>query len=101
MTTCISLFILPNTDHFHAHCQCVGKGQGYWQDQSMTIASSSGLSNKDIEKVVADAEQFTKADNGAFRLHVPVLGMPICCLKALNKQQQCLAAQTQPGNSKR
>ena len=28
----------------------------------MTIASSSGLSDKDIEKMVADAEQFAEAD---------------------------------------
>ncbi|KAF8873719.1 heat shock protein 70 family, partial [Infundibulicybe gibba] len=27
------------------------------KDQSMTIASSSGLSDKDIEKMVSDAEQ--------------------------------------------
>ena len=53
----------------------------------MTIASSSGLSDKDIEKMVADAEQFAEADNGVFRLHVPVLGMPIHCLEALNKQR--------------
>ncbi|KAJ4483567.1 heat shock protein 70 family [Lentinula aciculospora] len=32
------------------------------KDQSMTIASSSGLSDKDIEKMVADAEQFAEAD---------------------------------------
>jgi len=28
----------------------------------MTIASSSGLSDKDIEKMVADAEQFAETD---------------------------------------
>ena len=28
----------------------------------MTIASSSGLSDKDIEKMVADAEQYAEAD---------------------------------------
>ena len=28
----------------------------------MTIASSSGLSDKDIEKMVADAEQFAESD---------------------------------------
>ncbi|KAJ3572104.1 hypothetical protein NP233_g3307 [Leucocoprinus birnbaumii] len=32
------------------------------KDQSMTIASSSGLSDKDIEKMVADAEQYAEAD---------------------------------------
>ena len=32
------------------------------KDQSMTIASSSGLSDKDIEKMVSDAEQFAEAD---------------------------------------
>ena len=28
----------------------------------MTIASSSGLSDKDIERMVADAEQYAEAD---------------------------------------
>ncbi|TEB30280.1 heat shock protein [Coprinellus micaceus] len=32
------------------------------KDQSMTIASSSGLSDKDIERMVSDAEQFAEAD---------------------------------------
>ncbi|KZS92552.1 heat shock protein [Sistotremastrum niveocremeum HHB9708] len=32
------------------------------KDQSMTIASSSGLSDKDIEKMVQDAEQFAETD---------------------------------------
>ncbi|KIM82579.1 hypothetical protein PILCRDRAFT_820445 [Piloderma croceum F 1598] len=32
------------------------------KDQSMTIASSSGLNDKDIEKMVADAEQYAEAD---------------------------------------
>lgn len=32
------------------------------KDQSMTIASSSGLSDKEIEKMVEDAEQFAEAD---------------------------------------
>ncbi|KZT11623.1 heat shock protein [Laetiporus sulphureus 93-53] len=32
------------------------------KDQSMTIASSSGLSDKDIERMVADAEQYAEAD---------------------------------------
>ncbi|KAF9446513.1 heat shock protein 70 [Macrolepiota fuliginosa MF-IS2] len=32
------------------------------KDQSMTIASSSGLSDKDIEKMVSDAEQYAEAD---------------------------------------
>ncbi|KII95634.1 hypothetical protein PLICRDRAFT_34556 [Plicaturopsis crispa FD-325 SS-3] len=32
------------------------------KDQSMTIASSSGLSEKDIEKMVSDAEQFAETD---------------------------------------
>ncbi|KAJ3930366.1 MAG: heat shock protein 70 family [Lentinula lateritia] len=32
------------------------------KDQSMTIASSSGLSDKDIEKMVSDAEQFAESD---------------------------------------
>ncbi|KZT74017.1 heat shock protein 70 [Daedalea quercina L-15889] len=32
------------------------------KDQSMTIASSSGLSDKDIERMVSDAEQYAEAD---------------------------------------
>ncbi|KAH7883285.1 heat shock protein [Phlebopus sp. FC_14] len=32
------------------------------KDQSMTIASSSGLSDKDIERMVADAEQYAESD---------------------------------------
>ncbi|KAG7091148.1 hypothetical protein E1B28_010202 [Marasmius oreades] len=32
------------------------------KDQSMTIASSSGLSDKDIEQMVSDAEQFAETD---------------------------------------
>jgi len=32
------------------------------KDQSMTIASSSGLSSKDIEKMVSDAEQYAETD---------------------------------------
>ncbi|KAG5647058.1 hypothetical protein DXG03_001428 [Asterophora parasitica] len=32
------------------------------KDQSMTIASSSGLSDKDIEKMVSDAEQYAETD---------------------------------------
>lgn len=32
------------------------------KDQSMTIASSSGLSEQDINKMVADAEQFAETD---------------------------------------
>jgi len=32
------------------------------KDQSMTIASSSGLSDKDIERMVSDAEQYAETD---------------------------------------
>jgi molecular chaperone DnaK len=32
------------------------------KDQSMTIASSSGLSKKDIETMISDAEQYREAD---------------------------------------
>ena len=46
--------------------------------------------------MVADAEQFAEADNGAFRLHAPVLGMSTRHLEALNKQWRRLAEQTQP-----
>ncbi|KAF9560973.1 heat shock protein [Agrocybe pediades] len=38
------------------------KDKATGKDQSMTIASSSGLSDKDIEKMVADAEQFAESD---------------------------------------
>ena len=39
------------------------KDKATGKDQSMTIASSSGLSDNDTEKMVADAEQFAEADN--------------------------------------
>lgn len=32
------------------------------KDQSMTIASSSGLSDKDIERMVQEAEQYAETD---------------------------------------
>ena|SRR5882724_4835600 len=32
------------------------------KDQSMTIASSSGLSDKDIERMVAESEQYAETD---------------------------------------
>lgn len=32
------------------------------KDQSMTIASSSGLSDKDIERMVQESEQYAEAD---------------------------------------
>ncbi|KIM40340.1 hypothetical protein M413DRAFT_19476 [Hebeloma cylindrosporum] len=38
------------------------KDKATGKDQSMTIASSSGLSDKDIEKMVSDAEEFAEAD---------------------------------------
>ena len=38
------------------------------KDQSMTIASSSGLSDKDIEKMVSDAEQYAESDKSRRQL---------------------------------
>ncbi|KAI0034873.1 heat shock protein 70 [Vararia minispora EC-137] len=38
------------------------KDKATGKDQSMTIASSSGLSDKEIERMVADAEQYAEAD---------------------------------------
>jgi molecular chaperone DnaK len=38
------------------------KDKATGKDQSMTIASSSGLSDRDIEKMVADAETFAESD---------------------------------------
>jgi molecular chaperone DnaK len=38
------------------------KDKATGKDQSMTIASSSGLSDKDIEKMVSDAEQYAESD---------------------------------------
>lgn len=38
------------------------KDKATGKDQSMTIASSSGLSDKDIERMVADAEQYAETD---------------------------------------
>ncbi|PFH52165.1 hypothetical protein AMATHDRAFT_57512, partial [Amanita thiersii Skay4041] len=42
--------------HVNAKDKATGK------DQSMTIASSSGLSDKDIEKMISDAEQYAETD---------------------------------------
>jgi molecular chaperone DnaK len=38
------------------------KDKATGKDQSMTIASSSGLSDTEIERMVSDAEQFAEAD---------------------------------------
>ena len=38
------------------------KDKATGKDQSMTIASSSGLSDKDIEKMVSGAEQYAESD---------------------------------------
>ncbi|KAF9047451.1 heat shock protein 70 family [Panaeolus papilionaceus] len=38
------------------------KDKATGKDQSMTIASSSGLSDRDIEKMVSDAEQYAESD---------------------------------------
>ncbi|KAN0081402.1 Heat shock protein 70 family [Tylopilus felleus] len=38
------------------------KDKATGKDQSMTIASSSGLSDKDIERMVADSEQYAESD---------------------------------------
>ncbi|KAJ3539563.1 hypothetical protein NMY22_g4680 [Coprinellus aureogranulatus] len=49
------------TFHFDADGIVPAKDKATGKDQSMTIASSSGLSDKDIERMVADAE-FAEAD---------------------------------------
>jgi molecular chaperone DnaK len=38
------------------------KDKATGKDQSMTIASSSGLSDKDIERMVSDAEEYAETD---------------------------------------
>jgi molecular chaperone DnaK (HSP70) len=38
------------------------KDKATGKDQSMTIASSSGLNDKEIERMVADAEQYAEQD---------------------------------------
>jgi molecular chaperone DnaK len=38
------------------------KDKATGKDQSMTIASSSGLSKQDINKMVSDAEQYADSD---------------------------------------
>lgn len=70
----------------------------------MTIASSSGLSDKDIEKMVSDAEQFAETDKarralieeankadsvcadtekGQFKFSFPIMSLLILCLLIL------------------
>jgi molecular chaperone DnaK len=51
-----SLYWLDGIVHVNAKDKATNK------DQSMTIASSSGLNEKDIEKMVADAEQYAETD---------------------------------------
>jgi molecular chaperone DnaK len=38
------------------------KDKATGKDQSMTIASSSGLSDKDIEKMISESEQYAETD---------------------------------------
>ena len=55
MSTYVGLLIIYNADgcdRFQAHCQGVGSNKATSKDQSMTMASSSGLSDKDIEKML-------------------------------------------------
>jgi molecular chaperone DnaK len=54
--SCFLLFYVDGIVNVSAKDKATGK------DQSMTIASSSGLSDKDIEKMVSDAEQFAETD---------------------------------------
>ena len=49
-------------DHKDGIVNVSAKDKATGKDQSMTIASSSGLSEKDIERMVADAEQFAETD---------------------------------------
>src|SRR5580693_7075222 len=49
---CVAYLFVDGIVHVNAKDKATGK------DQSMTIASSSGLSDKDIEKMVSDAEQY-------------------------------------------
>lgn len=55
-----SVSVLNSFSDGIVHVTAKDKATG--KDQSMTIASSSGLSDKDIEKMVADAEQYAEAD---------------------------------------
>jgi molecular chaperone DnaK len=43
------------------------KDKATGKDQLMTVASSSGLSEKDIEKMVSDAEQFADSESDKAR----------------------------------
>lgn len=52
----LTVFCVDGIVHVTARDKATNK------DQSMTIASSSGLSDKDIERMVADAEQYAEAD---------------------------------------
>ena len=62
MCTYVALFICPILIVSKRIVDVLAKDKGTGsKDQSMTIASS-GLSDKDIEKMVADAEQFAEAD---------------------------------------
>lgn len=50
------MIVIDGIVHVTAKDKATGK------DQSMTIASSSGLSDKDIERMVSESEQYAETD---------------------------------------
>ena len=56
MSGVLTVLLSDGIVHVTAKDKATGK------DQSMTIASSSGLSDKDIERMVSDAEQYAESD---------------------------------------
>ena len=59
---CVGLDCADRHDGLDGIVHVTAKDKATGKDQSMTIASSSGLSDKDIEKMVADAEAFAESD---------------------------------------
>ena len=55
----MGLFLIFRTDGI---VNVAAKDKATNKDQSMTIASSSGLSDKEIERMVSDAEQYAEQD---------------------------------------
>ena len=55
-SVCSSHLVIDGIVHVNAKDKATNK------DQSMTIASSSGLSDKDIERMVSEAEQYAETD---------------------------------------
>jgi len=72
----LSLFLLSFQDGI---VNVSAKDKATNKDQSMTIASSSGLSDSQIEKMVKDAEAFAESDKAKRELIEMAVGSDSTC----------------------